>query len=366
MKYPKRVAILLPDLRGGGAERISINLANGLVDRGYVVDMVLLSATGPFLDLLRPEIRVVNLQVKRMRGVLLPLVHYLRQTKPHVMLACMWPLTVFSIIALKVARVATRIVVAEHNTWSVEQARYSLIQRFLIQKSMSFFFSSAHAVVAVSHGAANDLAIFAGLAHNKVTTIYNPVIDSSIKRFYKTEFLGQESWKSAQFKILTVGNLKEQKNHELLLRGFSILLKRVNAHLLILGEGHLRTTLETLVVELGIEANVSMPGFVNDPNPYYQHASLFALSSDWEGLPTVLIEALALGTPVVSTDCPSGPREILCDGQFGRLVPVRNAEALATAMVESLFASHDCMALKSRAQDFSISKAVDQYETLLF
>jgi glycosyltransferase involved in cell wall biosynthesis len=182
----------------------------------------------------------------------------------------------------------------------------------------------------------------------------------------KTNFLGLSSWQSASFRILTVGTLKEQKNHELLLYAFSKLLERVDAHLLILGEGHLRKKLEALIDDLGIRANVSMPGFINDPSPYYQNASLFVLSSDWEGLPTVLIEALAFGTPVVSTDCPSGPREILCGGQFGYLVPMSNADALATAMAESLTATHDVIALKARAQDFDIDKAVVQYEALLF
>lgn len=366
MTKVERVAIFLPDLRGGGAERVSVNLANGLADRGYCVDMVLLSAAGPFLNLLRPDVRVVNLQVKQMRWALQPLIQYLRQTKPDAMLACMWPLTVFAVVARKVANVATRIIVAEHNTWSVSQAEYSPLQRFVIRKTMHFFFPSAEAVVAVSHGAADDLANFAKLVRNKVTTIYNPVIDTSNKMVLETEFLGLERWKSAPFRILTVGTLKEQKNHALLLRAFSILLKHKNAHLLILGEGHLRAKLEALIDDLGIKANVSMPGFFSDPSLYYQHASLFALSSDWEGLPTVLIEALALGTPVVSTNCPSGPREILCNGQFGRLVPVGDEEALASAMAEALNAEHDCMALQARARDFSIDMAVDKYEILFF
>lgn len=366
MKNPKRVAIFLPDLRGGGAERISVNLANALVDRGYLVDIVLLSAIGPFLDLLRPEVRIVNLQVKRMRAALPPLIRYLRQSRPDVMLACMWPLTVFSLIARKIARVSTRMVVAEHVTWSASQVEYSLLQRFVIRKTMHLFFPGAQAVVAVSDGAAKDLANYAGLVRKRVTTIYNPVVDSSIKVIPKTEFSGLELWKLAQCRILTVGSLKKQKNHLLLLRAFSMLPKNLDAHLLILGEGHLRERLEALVDELGIKANVSMPGFVSDPSPYYQHASLFALSSDFEGLPTVLIEALAFGTPVVSTDCPSGPREILCDGQFGELTPLGNAEVLALAMAKSLTVAHDSTALKERAQDFSIDKAVDQYEAILF
>lgn len=362
----KKIAIFLPNLNGGGAERISVNLANGLSSRGYVVDMVLLGATGPFLDALDPAVNVVDLQVKRMRKMLPPLVLYLRQARPNVLLACMWPLTVFAVIAHKVAGVSTRIVVAEHNTWSMSQAEYSPLRRFVIKKTMRLFFPNAVAVVAVSTGAADDLANFAGLSRDVITTIYNPVIDSSIKNARLTESFGLSCWQSAPFRILTVGTLKQQKNHALLIRSFSILLKRIDAHLLILGEGHLRNELETLIDELGIKASVSMPGFLRDPSPFYQNANLFVLSSVWEGLPTVLIEALAHGAPVVSTDCPSGAREILCDGQFGCLVPVGDAEALAAAMVDSLLATPDRSALMARAQDFSIEKAVDQYEKLLF
>ena len=143
------------------------------------------------------------------------------------------------------------------------------------------------------------------------------------------------------------------------------LRRRVDARLLILGDGECRAALAAQARQLGIESSVFMPGFVKDPSPYYQHADLHVLSSTGEGLPTVIIEALEAGTPVVSTDCQSGPREILSDGQFGRLVPVGDAVALAAAMAASLAATHDRAALKARAQDFSIDKAVDQYLDLL-
>jgi glycosyltransferase involved in cell wall biosynthesis len=366
MKSIKRVAIFIPNLEGGGAERISVNLANGLCERGFNVDMVLLSATGPFLDLLSPRVRVINLQVNKYRWSILPLIGYLRKVKPDTMLACMWPLTVLAVISRKISCVDTRIVVAEHNTWSLSQVDYPNLLRFVIRISMRLFFPSADAVVAVSQGAADDLSNFACLPRNAVTKIFNPVVDTFKEVSDNTEFYGLERWKSASFRILTVGTLKQQKNHKLLLHAFSILLRRVDAHLLILGEGHLRTELETLICKLGINDKVSMPGFVKNPSQFYRAASLFVLSSDWEGLPTVLIEALAFGTPIVSTDCPSGPREILCDGQFGYLVPIADADALATAMADSLSATHDELALKTRANDFSINNALNLYEAILF
>jgi glycosyltransferase involved in cell wall biosynthesis len=134
---------------------------------------------------------------------------------------------------------------------------------------------------------------------------------------------------------------------------------------LILGEGSCRSAIEQQARDLGIENRLFLHGFVSDPRAYYEHADLHLLSSIAEGFGNVIVEALAAGTPVVSTDCPSGPREILCDGQFGKLVPVGDVDAMAQAIVAALTESHDHDALKARAQDFSIVKTTDQYEALL-
>lgn len=360
-----RVSILLPDLRGGGAERVVVNLANSFVQRGYEVDMVLLSATGEFLADLRPEIRVVDLQVKRLRGALLPLVRYLRNSRPDSILACMWPLTVISLWARRLARVPARVVVSEHTTWSRDEIASSTFGRWKVSTTMHHAFTHAHSIVAVSQGAADDLARFANLDRHAITVIYNPVVGDA-KPPASAPFAPAGWWTGPHRKVLAVGTLKLIKDYATLLHAFARLRQRVDARLLILGEGECRAALEAQARQLGIEASVFMPGFVKDTSLYYQQADLHVLSSTGEGLPTVIIEALEAGTPVVSTDCPSGPREILSDGQFGRLVPVGDAAALAAAMAESLSATHDTAALKARAQDFSIDKAVDRYEALLF
>ncbi|PUA16914.1 glycosyltransferase [Glaciimonas sp. PCH181] len=359
------VSFFLPDLRGGGAERVTVNLANSFAQRGYKVDMVLLSATGEFLADLRPEIHVVDLQVVRLRSAIFPLVRYLRQARPTAILACMWPLTVITLWARFLSRVPVRVVVAEHTTWS----RSELLRRrsvgWQVRTSMHRVFPGADGIVAVSQGAAEDLARFANLNRNAITVIYNPVVGD--EKPPASDALGPTGWwTGAHHRVLAVGTLKVIKDYVTLLNAFAILRQGCDARLLILGEGECRPALEAEVRRLGIEGSVFMPGFVKDASPYYQQADLHVLSSTGEGLPTVIIEALATGTPVVSTDCPSGPREILSDGKFGRLVPVGDAAALAAAMAESLAATHDHAALKARAQDFSIDKAVDQYEELLF
>jgi glycosyltransferase involved in cell wall biosynthesis len=359
------ITLLLPDLRGGGAERVAINLANGFAARGYAVDMVLLSATGVFLADLLPEIRVVDLQVNRARWALPPLVRYLRKNRPTALLACMWPLTLTAIWARRLARVPTRVVVAEHTTWS----RSELLQRrtvgWQVRTSMHHVFPSADAIVTVSKGASDDLAHFAKLDRKVITVIYNPVVGDE-QPFNPKPRDPAEWWTGTHRRVLAVGTLKTIKDYTTLLLAFAQLRQCVDARLLILGEGECRTALEAQVSQLGLDGYVFMPGFVKDLTTYYQRADLHVLSSTGEGLPTVLIEALAAGTPVVSTDCPSGPREILSDGKFGSLVPVGDATALAAAMADSLAVTHDKAALKLRAQDFSIDKAVDQYLALLF
>jgi glycosyltransferase involved in cell wall biosynthesis len=220
--------------------------------------------------------------------------------------------------------------------------------------------------VAVSQGAADDLANFAKLDRNSIITIYNPVVDKATQSAVGGPLPPEEWWTGSHRRVLAVGTLKHIKDYGTLLSAFALLRKRVDARLLILGEGKCRPALEAQIRQLGIQVSVFMPGFVKDTSPYYHQADLHVLSSMGEGLPTVIIEALAVGTPVVSTDCLSGLREILRDGQFGSLVPVNNAAALADAMADSLAAAHDTAALKARAQDFSIDKATDRYLELLF
>lgn len=359
------IALLLPDLRAGGAERVAVNLANSFAQRGYAVDMVLTSATGEFMTDLRPEISVVDLHAKRLRGALFPLTRYLRHARPDVLLACMWPLTVIALWARRLARGPTRVVVAEHTTWSRDEIVRSTTNRWQVRTTMHFAFPGADGVVAVSQGAADDLARFARIKRDAITVIYNPVVGEAYSSV--GDPLDPPAWWTGPHRrVLAVGTLKAIKDYSTLLAAFAKLREQIDARLLILGEGECRPALEAQARQLGIDAHVFMPGFVKDPTPYYQHADLHVLSSTGEGLPTVIIEALAAGTPVVSTDCPSGPREILCEGKYGRLVPVGDAQALAAAMAESLSATHDREALKARAQDFSIDKAADRYLELLF
>lgn len=361
-----KLSILLPDLCSGGAERVCVNLANALYQRGYAVDMVLLKAEGALLGALDQGVRVVDLKVHRVRWALLPLVSYLRRERPAALLANMWPLTLNAVWARALARVPARLILAEHTTWSQSELLARPTVGWQVRHTMHRFFPGADGIVAVSRGAADDLARFADLQRSSINVIYNPVVDTAKPPISSLPAVPTGWCQGSHQRLLAVGTLKTIKDYATLLEAVAMLRRTVDARLLILGEGECRAELEAHARHFGIDGEVFMPGFVVDPAPYYRHAHLHVLSSTGEGLPTVLIEALAAGTPVVSTDCPSGPREILADGQFGRLVPVGDAAALATAMAESLATTHDRATLMGRAQHFSIDRAVDQYLALLF
>lgn len=360
----KIVAILLPDLRAGGAERVCVNLANALAHRGYSVHLLLMQRRGELLAELDGSIRVVDLGATRVRNSLRTLTAYLSESKPDALLANIWPLPVIALVARMLARCRTRIISVTHTTWSRSELFEKVLTRLSIKLSMRLFYPCLDARVAVSDGAADDLSRISGVDRNRITTIYNPIVGASSPEVEAVSL--PSAWaEGVHDKVLAVGTLKTIKDFPTLVRAFARLREKRDARLLILGEGEERATLEPLIASLGLDASVLLAGHASDPRPYYRTADLFVLSSMCEGFGNVIVEALEQGTPVVSTDCPSGPREILEDGKYGTLVPVGDADALARAMEDALSRTHDHEALKRRAQDFSVDKAADAYLDLL-
>lgn len=359
------IAILLPDLRGGGAERVCINLANAFVGRGFEVDMLLMRAHGELMALLDPRVRTVDFRVDRVRNLVVPLIRYLRQDRPASLLANMWPLTALSILAKLFARGRIRVVPVEHVVLSHSEiarrpahlAAMRVLSRLLLRR--------ADAVVCVSNGVAADLAMLTGTPRAMLTTIYNPIVGT--RNDAPPALLPEhvDAWLRSRHRLLSVGEFKAQKDHATLLRAFALLPRESGAHLLLLGSGALEAALVELCGQLGIADRVTFAGFAPDPTPYYRAANLFVLSSAWEGFGNVIVEAMEQGTPVVSTDCQAGPSEILADGAYGALVPVGDAAALAEAMRQALGQAHDAERLRARAREFSVDKAADAYLELL-
>jgi glycosyltransferase involved in cell wall biosynthesis len=231
---------------------------------------------------------------------------------------------------------------------------------------MRYSFLWADNVVAVSTGVAQDLLHTIHLPSAKVQTIYNPAVNS---QFYEDANCPlDDPWftHAAPPVVLGVGRLHRQKDFSLLIRAFSLIRKERSVRRMILGEGEDRPALEALVKDLGLEEDVALPGFVENPYRYMKAAAVFALSSRWEGFGLVLVEAMAVGTPVVSTDCPSGPAEILEGGKWGRLVPVGDAHVLAGAIISALDDPSTPEGIHHRVLDFSVDHLMQQYLDVLF
>lgn len=355
------ISILLPDLRGGGAERLHVHLANDWVSRGLKVEFALMSERGELLRTLDNRIQVCDLRAPRMRSLLLPLVRYFRAVRPAAVIAAMWPLTSIAVAAWKMAGRPGRLLVSDHSQLSISAVREMRIPRWLIGNSIRFTYPLASGAIAVSQGVKDDLRALGHLPQSVVRVIYNP---TALGLPFERGDPGARSalWgEGASRHVLSVGTLKPQKDHATLVRAMALLPRDLDVKLTILGEGPLRKELERLVRELDLCDRIRLPGFVLDPYPWYRTADLFVLSSRWEGFGNVIVEALECGVPVVSTDCASGPAEILADGRYGRLVAVQDPSAMAAAITASLSEPHDSAMLRQRASEFSVSAISDQY-----
>lgn len=361
-----RIALFLGSLGMGGAEAVAVSLANEFRARGCHVNVVLARESGPFAERLGTGICVHPLQCKHVRQAVAPLITYLQETKPDVLLSS---LTNCNIVALRARKrvdynlrvaVSEHIVDSEHRTNAVTTAK-RVMMRYLAKRA----YRDADHVIAVSSGVADDVGGAFDVERHRIEVIHNPFeldeIQSLSEAHVEHPWLGSTEIPV----ILAAGRLTRQKSFGTLLRAFSIVRRAVNARLIILGEGADREELEALRDELELSDVVDLPGF--DPNPYayMAKASQFVLSSAWEGFGNVLVEAMACGCPVVSTNCRSGPSEILANGRYGLLVPVGDPDALAQAMKSTLRAPVSSRKLRDRAGDFSSDRIAAQYLSVL-
>ena len=359
-----RIALFLPSLRGGGAERVMVQLANGLSRGGHPVDLLLPQAEGPYLSLVVPEVRIVDLAARRVISSLPALWRYLRRERPVALLATLSHANLLALWAKRLARVATRVVVREANTITAgSQSATGLTDRMLPWLARQFY-PWADAIVAVSEGVASDLVDGIGIPREKVHVLYNPLVTAELRAMAQAPVEHEWFHDGTRPVILGVGRLSRQKDFATLLRAFGQLRARRAARLVILGEGDERPQLQALVTELGLESDVWMPGFVDNPFKYMARAGVFVLSSAFEGSPGVLVQALACGAPVVATDCPSGPREILEGERWGRLVPVGDASAMSQAL-ESALNGDPRLAPESALARFTPEAAIEGYLALL-
>lgn len=334
----QRLTVLTSTLGGGGAQRSMVRLAGGLAERGFDVDLVLgrRDEDDHYRGEVSDAVRIVDLGASRALFSVPALIRYLRRERPVAMVTSLDYMNVLGVWARRVARVRTRVVVNEQNTFSVVVDNGTRRRKRLLPWLVRQSYRRADGIAGVSDGVCDDLASYLGLPRERVTTIHNPVVVPEIATMAAEPIDHPWFGPDGLPVLLAVGRLAPQKDFETLLHAFAKLRTTHPARLLVLGDGDERAKLEALVARLGLEKDVSLPGWAVNPYPYMASADLFVLSSLWEGLPTVLIEALYCGLPIVATDCPSGPREILAGGRFGALVPVGDVDALARAMADAL------------------------------
>ena len=409
MPHRRRIAVLTASLAGGGAERVAWTIARALAGRGHGVDLLLRQikcdyptevadapgsirffsvspgSAGPeaartngegagrtWRTAIRPEVpawrarfpRIAMAAVAAPRQwpalesaaaeLAVPVAAYIDRERPDALLAVNRIEALSAALARRLARRPVRMVATLNN------ARLNDKRIRAYRASYPF----VDAAVGVSRGISGMLAGVAGVPRERVRTIHDPVFSPELLE--KAEEPVSHPWLGGDAPvILTAAALLTKKDYPTLLLAFSRLVSRRPARLVALGQGKLLTRLQAQTRELGIDDKVDFAGLVSNPIAYMAQADLFVLASRFEGLPNVLIQAMATGCPVVSTDCPHGPAEILDHGKYGPLVPVGDADALAEAMQRTLDAPPDTNGLRNRAASFSVDRAVDAYEALL-
>ena len=356
-----RVALVFSSLRGGGIQRVMLNLAEGFLARGLQVDLVIVDARGELEPAVPREARVIDLRARRSIYALRSLVGYLRRQRPQAILSSQTHLNLLTIAARSLSRVPARVVVSEHVALDAVLRNGATWKERLFPLGARLCYRMADSLVVVSHATAARFAGATGLPLNLATIIHNPVVTPDL--FAQAAMPVDHAWFGSGEPpvILAAGRLTRQKDHETLLRAFALLRQSTPARLLILGEGEERNNLEALIDRLGIRPDVQLQGFVLNPFAHMARARLFVLSSQWEGFGNVLVEAMACGAPVVSTDCPSGPAEILQSGLFGRLAAVGDPRSLADAMLQTLRSPLAPAILRKRALEFTSDRAVQGY-----
>jgi glycosyltransferase involved in cell wall biosynthesis len=362
---PKRIAVVLQDLAGGGAERVMLNLAKGFADAGHHVQLVLVRYAGAYASEVPANVEVVALNGGRTIKSIGLLARYFRVQQPDAVIAALPHVNIAAILARLLSNKRTTLIVTEHVHVSIDRKSIGLSLLKLAYWAMPLAYRLADHIVSVSKGAAADLADVLRVARDRVQTIYNPVEVDHIVASSQTP--PDHPWfKNNGYKVvLGVGRLVEAKDFRTLIQALAILRYRGDWKLVILGEGPDREQLELLIQEAGLQEHIDLAGFRHDVARFIAHSTVFALSSKWEALPTVLIETLALGTPIVSTDCQSGPAEILESGRYGMLVPVGDPRALAAAIERQASKPCNKHANLQRAYSFSTQFAVEQYLRLI-
>jgi len=343
---------------------VFVQLANEFVALGIRVDFALASARGPYLDEIAANVRIIDFSASGVRRALPKLARYLRLERPDVMLSGLDHANLIAILARFVSGNRTRCVISMRSVptavYRVDRSVRGRIASHLMRAAYRF----ADKIIANSEFVALDLSQFLVVPSGKLHVIYNPLNINAIETSSRVTI--DHPWCAAGAPpiVLGVGSLAVLKDFPTLIRAFSSVRSKRDCRLVILGEGPDRGKLEMLICKMGLQRDVYLPGFVSNPYVWMRRAGVFVSSSLTEGCPNALMQALACGTPAVSTDCPGGSAEILERGKWGRLVPVGESEAMAAA-ISSTLASTTHPDVRKRANDFALNKIAQEYLHIL-
>ena len=362
----RHLAIFVSFSGTGGVERVTLNLLQGLSRLDVKVDLLMVIAKrGQPPSIPWPNIRVIDLKVKHSQMAMPALIRYLRSERPDVLMVAKDRAVRAAIIAHWLARVNARLVGQLHMNMTGFLKSKPRLQRWLRTAPMRWLFPYLDRIICVSEGVVEDTLAITGMPPDRVVAIRNPVITPELAEQAREPV--DHPWFNEDIPIIVgAGRLTPEKDFPTLIRAFGRVRRERHCRLMILGEGPLQPELESLIAELGLAASVWLLGFCANPFAYMKRASLFVMSSAWEGSGNVLVEALALGIPSVSTDCPYGPRETLEDGKYGLLVPVGDHEALAKAMLETLNNPLPSNFLRQAVTKFTIEYSAQRYLDVLF
>lgn len=359
-----RIAIFMPNVGGGGAQRAMLLFARELLNRGLPVEIIVARLEGQLAPLVPAAATVVNLNERGVLPALPSLARYLRRARPDALYSTMAYCNIGALLASRLAGSRLPVVVRESNVPLSADGAFSFSGR-VTRRLIRLAYPWAHSVIAVSNDVAEELCRISGKIRHKISVLPTPVVSDDLLNDAEQPL--DHPWFAPEEPpvVLGVGRLVPQKDFPTLLRAFASIRRVRPLRLIVLGEGPDRRALEALSRQLGIAADVQLPGFVDNPFPYLKRSAVFVLSSRWEGMPTALLQAMALGTPVVATDCPGGSRDVLQHGRFGALVPPEGAEKLATAMSAAIGSPRRPDVAEYVRDRFGTRAAADRYLKLL-
>ncbi|WP_295402304.1 glycosyltransferase [uncultured Thiocystis sp.] len=358
---PPPIAVFASFSGSGGVERMLINLLRGFVDLGQPVDLVLVRADSPHLTRLPAQVNQIRLEADHTFLAIPALARYLRERRPAALLAAKDRAGRAAVLARALARTDTRILLRLGTNLSTAMAERTPPERWLRYAPIRLLYPRIDRIIAVSNGVADDTADIARIPRQRIGVIRNPVITPELETQAAASCPHPWLAPGQPPVILGAGRLQRQKDFPTLIRAFARLRETGDCRLLILGEGSGRAKLMALIAELELSDSVDLPGFQTNPYPFLARAGVFVLSSAWEGSPNVLTEAMALGVPVVATDCPSGPSELLDGGRYGPLVPVGDVEAMAEAMRTTLEHPLPSATLRGAVAEYEQSRSAERY-----